>query len=61
MMLFWANPLWKKQSRKTDFADLDLVPADQNLVATNLDLVDQEQRESRLQKALASVRDTDTT
>ena len=43
--------------QKTDFADLDLVPADQNLVATNLDLVDQEQRESRLQKALASVRD----
>ena len=43
--------------QKTDFADLDLVPADQNLVATNLDLVDQEQRESCLQKALASVRD----
>jgi chromosome partitioning protein len=44
--------------QKTDFADLDLVPADQNLVATNLDLVDQEERELRLQKALAAVRDT---
>ena len=32
--------------QKTDFADLDLVPADQNLVATNLDFVDQQQRES---------------
>jgi chromosome partitioning protein len=43
--------------QKTDFGDLDLVPADQNLVATNLDLVDQEERELRLQKALALVRD----
>lgn len=42
---------------KTDFTDLDLVPADQNLVATNLDLVDQEERELRLQKILAPVRD----
>jgi chromosome partitioning protein len=43
--------------QKTDFADLDLVPADQNLVATNLDLVDQDERELRLQKALTLVRD----
>jgi chromosome partitioning protein len=43
--------------QKTDFADLDLVPADQDLVATNLDLVDQEERELRLQRALAPVRD----
>jgi chromosome partitioning protein len=43
--------------QKTDFADLDIVPADQNLVATNLDLVDQEERELRLQKALALLRD----
>jgi chromosome partitioning protein len=42
---------------KTDFPDLDLVPADQNLVATNLDLVDQAERESRLEKALGGVRD----
>ncbi len=43
--------------QKTEFADLDLVAADQNLVATNLDLVDQENRESRLQNALASVKE----
>ncbi len=43
--------------QKTEFADLDIVPADQNLVATNLDLVDQEERELRLQKALALLRD----
>ena len=43
--------------QKTEFGDLDLVAADQNLVATNLDLVDQENRESRLQKALAPVKD----
>ena len=43
--------------QKTDFADLDLVPADQDLVATNLDLVDQEHRELRLQTALAPIRD----
>jgi len=43
--------------QKTESAELDLVAADQNLVATNLDLVDQENRESRLQKALAPLRD----
>ena len=43
--------------QKTEFGDLDLIAADQNLVATNLDLVDQEHRESRLQKALAPVKD----
>jgi chromosome partitioning protein len=37
--------------------DLSLVPSDQNLVATNLDLVDQEEREQRLKVALAPVRD----
>lgn len=42
--------------QKTEFGDLDLIAADQNLVATNLDLVDQENRESRLQKALAPVK-----
>jgi chromosome partitioning protein len=41
---------------KTEY-DLDLVPADQNLVATNLDLVDQEEREKRLQTALLPIRD----
>jgi len=40
----------------TDFAGLSLVPADQNLVATNLDLVDAENRERRLQLGLDAVR-----
>ncbi|HEY1950184.1 MAG TPA: ParA family protein [Bryobacteraceae bacterium] len=40
---------------KTQY-DLDLVPADQNLVAANLDLVDQEEREKRLQAALTPIR-----
>jgi chromosome partitioning protein len=35
---------------------LALVPADQNLVATNLDLVDAEQRESRLQGAVEPIK-----
>jgi chromosome partitioning protein len=42
---------------KTDFPGLSLVPADQNLVATNLDLVDAEQRERRLQTAVSGIRD----
>jgi chromosome partitioning protein len=36
---------------------LSLVPADQNLVATNLDLVDANDREGRLRAAIAAVRD----
>ncbi len=36
---------------------LSLVPSDQNLVATNLDLVDAEQRELRLQSAVNDIRD----
>ncbi|MBV8071854.1 MAG: ParA family protein [Acidobacteriaceae bacterium] len=36
---------------------LFLVPADQNLVATNLDLVDQDEREQRLQSAVHAIRD----
>ncbi len=40
----------------TEFEGLSLVPADQNLVATNLDLVDAEKREERLKNALASIR-----
>ncbi len=36
---------------------VDLVSADQNLVATNLDLVDQENRERRLHDALIPMRD----
>ena len=41
----------------TDFEGLSLLPADQNLVATNLDLVDVPQRERRLQSALKEVRE----
>ena len=41
----------------TEFEGLSLVPADQNLVATNLDLVDAEQREHKLANALAEIKD----
>jgi len=40
----------------TDNEGLSLIPADQNLVATNLDLVDQDEREQRLQTAVAQLR-----
>lgn len=40
----------------TTFDGLSLVPADQNLVASNLDLVDAEQRESRLRNAIDGVK-----
>lgn len=40
----------------TDFVGLSLLPADQNLVATNLDLVDADEREQRLQSALKEIR-----
>jgi chromosome partitioning protein len=38
-------------------AGVDLLPADQNLVATNLDLVDQPNREKRLRTAIESISD----
>ncbi len=40
----------------TSAEGLAIIPADQNLVATNLDLVNANQREQRLQTALAEVR-----
>jgi chromosome partitioning protein len=43
--------------RKTECDGLELVPADKNLVAGNLDLVDLPEREYRLRKTLAPVRD----
>lgn len=43
-------------SLKTSFDGLQLVPADKNLVAANLELVDMEAREFRLRDALASSR-----
>lgn len=42
--------------QKTECEGLDLVPADKNLVAANLDMVDFEEREYRLRKALDPVR-----
>ncbi len=39
----------------TEFEGLSLLPSDQNLVATNLDLVDVEARESRMKVALAPI------
>lgn len=41
----------------TDYDGLSLLPADQNLVATNLDLVDAKNREHRLKLALAEIKD----
>jgi chromosome partitioning protein len=42
---------------KTECEGFDLVPADKNLVAANLELVDLPERELRLRQAVASVRD----
>jgi chromosome partitioning protein len=42
---------------KTDFDGLTVVPADKNLVAANIDLVDSDQREFRLRNALSGHRD----
>jgi chromosome partitioning protein len=41
----------------TEFEGLFLLPSDQNLVATNLDLVDADAREHRLKSALDSIKD----
>ena len=43
---------------QTEFEGLEIVPADKNLVAANLDLVDMERREYRLREAMVSVRDS---
>jgi chromosome partitioning protein len=40
----------------TNFEGLDIVPSDKNLVAANLELVDLENRESRLRDCLDSIR-----
>src|SRR5579863_3617854 len=42
---------------KTECDGLDIAPADKNLVAANLDLVDLPEREYRLRQALASIQD----
>ncbi len=41
----------------TEFEGLDVIPSDKNLVAANLELVDLENRESRLREKLQPVRD----
>jgi len=41
---------------QTDFEGLDLIPSDKNLVAANLELIDVENRESRLVDKLQAVR-----
>jgi chromosome partitioning protein len=41
----------------TDFEGLDILPSDKNLVAANLELIDLENRETRLREALSPVRD----
>ena len=40
----------------TDFEGLDLIPSDKNLVAANLELIDVEDRESRLRHKLETIR-----
>jgi len=42
---------------KTEFEGLDIIPSDKNLVAVNLELVDRENRESKLREKLATIRD----
>jgi chromosome partitioning protein len=42
-------------TRPTESEGLWIVPADQNLVATNLELVDQEERDSRLRTAIVDI------
>ncbi len=44
--------------RQTDYDGLAVVPSDQNLVATNLELVDQDGRDSRLQSAIKEIKDS---
>jgi chromosome partitioning protein len=41
----------------TGFEGLSIVPADQNLIATNLDLVNAEERETRLKTAIQEISD----
>ena len=43
--------------RTTDCDGFDIVPADKNLVAANLDLVEQPEREYRMRKMLEPIRD----
>src|SRR5579859_5961426 len=42
---------------RTEFEGLDLLPSDKNLVAANLDLIESENRESRLREKIQPIRD----
>ena len=52
----WAIAIYRPLSFHTEFEGLDIVPSDKNLVAANLELVDVENRESRLRETLEPVR-----
>ena len=56
MMFSSAKPVATEAIVQTEFG-MALLPADQNLVATNLDLVDQDEREIRLKTALKPIED----
>src|SRR6202022_3585277 len=47
----------ESENKKTEFEVIDIIPSDRNLVAVNLELVDRENRESKLREKLAAVRD----
>lgn len=44
--------------RNTEFSGLDLIPADKNLVAANIELIDMPEREFALRKAIQPIKDT---
>lgn len=48
----------EETAQKTECLGLDIVPANQNLVAANLELVDETEREFRLRDKLLAVKDT---
>lgn len=51
-----GDAVFKDCLKKTDCDGLDILPSDKNLVAANLDLVDMDDREFRLKKALEPIR-----
>lgn len=51
-----GNAAIRDMIQATEFEGLQIVPADKNLVAGNLDLVDMERREFRLREALDTIR-----
>jgi chromosome partitioning protein len=52
-----GDALLEECLKHTDCDGLDILPSDKNLVAANLDLVDMDDREFRLKKALEPIRD----